>query len=283
MKIAFGSVIYNEALLYKNDFVNSINSQTHNNFDVVLVNDNLSINEIDELVSLINRNVIVVKGKANSKPSELRVELIKYAKSKGYELLVLGDFDDAFSENRVAKISTEFDTNIGFFYNDLYRFDRVSSFFRTMPKMTKDLRIINESNYLGLSNTSLNLKLISNDQLDKLNSVKLVIFDWFMFTVLIKEGLSGIKVDDCQTFYRLHGNNLAGENDTSNSSILKEIDIKIKHYSALQKLYDCDQNYLDYYCQLKLKLINDDVDVKKIINNEMDYWWGKTNSNLRME
>ena len=42
MKVAFGSTIYKEGLQYAEEFSASINAQTYKDFDVLLINDNLT-------------------------------------------------------------------------------------------------------------------------------------------------------------------------------------------------------------------------------------------------
>src|SRR5690625_1022124 len=102
MNIAFGTVIYKEGYDYVKDFVKSINNQTYEDFDILILNDNLNDNELDFVISNLKNEVRVLNNKNKQKPHELRIELIKWSKRKKYDLLILGDFDDTFSEDRIS-------------------------------------------------------------------------------------------------------------------------------------------------------------------------------------
>lgn len=278
MKLAFGTIVYKEAFKYYTDFIQSINNQTFKHFDILILNDNLDLNELQIISKSLANKTIFWAGEPNSKPYELRVELIKRAKLCNYDLLILGDFDDQFSENRVSEIVGEFDDSYCFYYNDIYHFDKKNKFFDFLPQYTQDISNILESNYLGLSNTALNLNKIDFALIDKFKKCSTSVFDWCMYSIILNQNLKGKKVDNCKTYYRIHTSNIAGESKNDYESILKEIYIKINHYSILK-----DQNLeftKRYYRYLKIRDVMENTNFNSIKNGIeiSDYWWSKINS-----
>lgn len=279
MKVAFGTVVYKEAFNYYIDFIDSINKQTYRDFDTVILNDNLDKSELQIISNSLSNKIVLWDGKGNSKPFELRVELIRRAKRENYDLLILGDFDDKFSEDRVSKTVCEVEEAFAFYYNDIYYFNKENKFFNQIPKHTLSISNIIESNYLGLSNTALDLRKIEFKLIDELEKCASPIFDWCMYSTILNQGLMGKKVEDCKTYYRIHSANIAGASKCDYDSILKEIDIKIKHYSILK-----DKNpefTIRYNRYVRIKNYIKSMDINEILSSieNSDYWWGKIDSN----
>jgi|LGOV01.1.fsa_nt_gb N-acetylneuraminate synthase len=285
MRIAFGTVVYKESFQYYREFVKTINNQDSNDFDVILMNDNLSEEELLKISNALQKNVKILFGKHNSTPSELRVELIKSVKKNGYDLLVLGDFDDTFSNNRVSKIELEYDENFSFYYNDLYYFNKQRKFFDGLPKNIIKIDDILEQNFLGLSNTTLNLNKIDFETIDRLNENITLIFDWHMYSILLEEGHIGKKIENCKTYYRIYENNIAGESIDTIDAIKKELKIKVNHYEKLRDIDVKFDNLFNYYKELKERVDNNDtVELMQQINRGNCYWWGRLDSNrIRLE
>ncbi|MBF8983792.1 hypothetical protein IZY60_09605 [Lutibacter sp. B2] len=278
MKIAFGTVIYDEAFSYFEEFAKSLNNQVYNNFDILLLNDNLMNQKVELIKNELKFKPMVWKGKDGSKPYELRIELIKKAKFEGYDLLILGDFDDTFSETRISSIVEEYDEKYGFFYNELYLLDQSMIFFRNLPEQTLKIDHILESNYLGLSNSALNLNLINKELICDLYKCNNVVFDWFMYSVFLNSGLKGKKIKNGKTFYRIHGFNIAGKSENSFKDVAKEIDIKIKHFLSLKDKNKKFEEKLNFYIDLKKKIQGSEIDILRYLDQENDNWWGKINS-----
>jgi len=273
VKVAFGTVVYKQNANFTAEYINSINSQNYFGFDTLLLNDDLPNEEYSNIVRSIKHNAIALKGKAGATPTELRAELIERSFNKGYDLLVLGDFDDTFSGNRVSEIVKNFDEKHGFFYNDLYHFDGGKKYFQDIPGTTYSLSGILESNYLGLTNTAINLKLLNVDVIKELYTCNSVVFDWFMFLTLLLHGLKGKKVDNCKTFYRFHHSNIAGKQDDTTEEIKKEIQIKLDLYYNLKHMNPIFVEKYNYYNNIR-----ESFDVCSA-DKQNDYWWSKINSN----
>jgi cellulose synthase/poly-beta-1,6-N-acetylglucosamine synthase-like glycosyltransferase len=119
MRVAFGTVVYKAAYKFHRDFIDTLNKQDAVEFDIFLLNDDLDDNEYDNLVQGISRNVIRVMGDEEYSIPESRIKLIERAKKDKYDLLILGDFDDTMSKNRISTMLSNFDDDYSFFYNEL--------------------------------------------------------------------------------------------------------------------------------------------------------------------
>lgn len=282
MKTALGTVLYKQSFKYLNEFSRSVNNQDCRDFDVLFLNDDLDKVQLDICINSIKRNVIFSTGKHKSTISQLRYQLIKYAKENAYDLLVLADFDDTFSDDRVSSIISNYCKAYSFYYNDLYYFDKNRKFFSILPEYTYDANQILEQNYLGMSNTSLNLNNIDLNLLEKLNVTRCEAFDWYMFSAFLAEGHKGRKVEGCRTYYRIYKNNTAGEYKNTRAHINKEISIKTNHYSLLKQWDSKFEDLYDYYKLLQLEWENGSIDLLSYADTSNDYWWGHIKSNINL-
>ena len=275
MKAAFGTVVYHTANSYLEDFIYAVNHQNTKDFDVLLLNDNLDDDQCEFLTNRIKQKVIWLNCTAKHTIPELKIELIKSAKEKGYDLLIFGDFDDTFSENRVSQYIMNYDSQYSFYYNELYYMDQNHRFFSILPPVVEEINPILECNFLGFSNTGLNVNAVDYTLLNHLYAKQTIAFDWMVFSLLLLQGHKGKLIDDCITYYRIHEHNIAGETQYSPEGLKKEIEIKAAHYA---KLVDTDPRYFglyEFYTDLMSSLKQNLLSEKWAINNR--YWWGRIN------
>ncbi|MCM1224844.1 MAG: hypothetical protein NC548_61380 [Lachnospiraceae bacterium] len=230
------------------------------------MNDGVPAGEILNLRSRINRKTTVVPITEEKTISEIRIDLIKNAKLHGYDLLILGDFDDSFSQNRAAQIQKSYRSDIAFFYNDIYCGGKPA--FTYMPKTVTNISQIEEENFLGLSNTAVNLTSFSLDFLDSLSDVKTNVFDWYFYSMmLLKAGAVGLYVPDAHTYYRQHADNIAGARQISYT---KEIEVKLAQYSLLSDYYE----HADYLLKKYKELASSESMIQRYIRKDKtNYWW----------
>jgi hypothetical protein len=254
--------------------VNSINQQTNNNFDVVLINDNLNDFQVNLITNKISHNVIVISGSEGYTPCQLRVQLIVETKSMGYDILVMGDFDDMFSGDRIFEVVRNFDESTAFIYNQIMLFGDNRPLFEKLPLKTDDISAILECNYLGLSNSALNLNEITDEIVVELNEFEGFVFDWFLFSILLLNCKRGKMIQNAVTYYRIHENNIAGNHLRTEENICKEISVKLNHYKILSRTYK------QFNC---LYLWYKDLNIQSVALNEesnTDYWWHLIDSKL---
>ena len=237
MKVVLGSVVYQGALSYLEDFLRSVDKQVDCEFSLLLLNDNMDPMILKKKVSKYSFQADIMHFD-NKTPVQLRIELLKQAKCKNVDLLIIGDCDDFFSNTRMVNTihaSIE-NPEYTFFYNEL-RDMRGMNIMPMLPECIEDFREIGEYNFLGLSNTAINMREISNEFIDSLKEYQYEIFDWYLFSRLLLERKSGKRVDNCFTVYRLHENNIAGVQKFDEYNIKREIEVKRKHYSSLRKYH----------------------------------------------
>ena len=266
MRTAFGSVLYEQAWKWKDDFIDSINEQTSKDFDILLMNDGVPAIDVESLRKQSNKNITSIDVVDNRTISEIRIDLIQEAKSRGYNLLILGDFDDSFSQRRVEQIQKAYHIDISFYYNDILCNGK--PIFTDVPDTVTSISQIEESNFLGLSNTAINLSAISMDFLNGLSDVKTNVFDWYFYAMLLLEPKTiGLHISDAYTYYRQHENNIAG---VMQKSYKKEIEIKIAHYCLLSKHYEKANYLLEKYKELA----SSKTMAQHYISKESTgYWW----------
>lgn len=274
MRYVFGTVLYKAALDYFDDFIKSLKNQSFRELDCLVIYDDLKNDQIPDLEGIVNGSIQLIKGVKGANPAQLRYQLIKTAYDLGYELIILGDCDDAFDNDRILKIIETHNKNpeFGFYYHDFICMNDNSKLFNDLPLITDSFLHLFESNYLGLSNTAINLTIIPSEVLEALNNCEVFIFDWFMFSILLINKIQGMFVKDTYTLYRIHGNNIAGQISRNETIINNELNVKLNHYHNMSFI---DNNY-QYAYEKYVKnefVLNEDTEMC-----EGKYWW----SNLKM-
>lgn len=270
-KIVFGSVIYRNALPYLNEFLESIYLQSTDEFDLLLLNDDVLGEELELFDNILNSpRVILINSTRGKKPFELRVQLILEAKKLNYDLLILGDCDDKFDVNRVANVVNCYKkySEFSFYYNDLLTFGQMKAI-GDLPDETRSIQSILEYNYLGLSNTSLNLRKFELDWLTSLYEGDTFVFDWYMHSRILLMGGVGKFVEQAYTFYRIYDENFAGINCNHDENLKKEYNIKLKHYELLSQRSEWHKELYEKYKSLDINNYH-----TKSYNT---YWWSNIN------
>lgn len=266
MEVVFGSIVFDTNQEMIDSFFKTVANQDNNDFDILLINDGLSKKKLEDVLSKyksLKSRVIVVDADENPTFYKNRCQLINEAKKRGYDLLVRGDFDDEFSSDRVSSFIKQFDDDYGFFYNDIYLNNE--SIFRSLPKFCIDYKQIGQYNFVGEGACAINLHYINEELLKKLREGKTNVFDWYMFTTFLLEGIKGKAIESGYTFYHIYELNMAGVPLKNYKTISKELSIKRLHYSLLR-----DKN--DYYKALYEKY-NDDTNIKITSDLDKYYWW----------
>ena len=230
--VAFLTTIFPMKREYLYDFFNSLTHQTYKKFDLIVVNDGYE--NFDE----IKREFCsfpIIELKYSSTPAKNREYGINYIKDNNYGILVFGDSDDYFEENRIEKsieLLSSFDivvndvslVNGNGIYSEKYFSNRIKNNFEIY------LNFIYKKNLFGLSNTSINVQILENICFEK----NLIAVDWYLYTVLLLRKFRAIFTNDTVTFYRQYLGNTIGLNHLSNEQMEKGILVKIKHYDLLK-------------------------------------------------
>lgn len=269
MNIGFGTVVYKSAMGYCNDFLQTINEQCNKDFQLIIINDDLNAEELSSITKNANCLVNVYTPETEHTIPYLRVDLLIYAKKIGIDLLVIGDFDDEHDSNRIQFCVDQYDPRYTFYYNDITYMDK-TPYFTDLPKVANNIDVLLEKNFLGMSNTAIDLSKLSLEYLESLKQGKTNIFDWYLFSRLLADGFTGKLVKGTATRYRIHGENIIGQQKLSNQQIEKEINVKLKHYRLL---LDSNPKYSKLLEQYKV-LQDHRENIEPYINRENSYWWG---------
>ena len=230
MRVAFGTVVYPAALGYQNEYVSSINSQIGQEFDVLLVNDGLSAAQRAKIESSLAHHVAWVLPNRQMTIPELRVELLRKAGDFGYDVVVLGDFDDTFSPRRIVSMVNYLSDEFAFCYHNLDVGG--SPLFNALPVVTSSVESILDSNYLGFGNTAIRPQALPQGLFDELADAPAV-FDWYFYSLLLLSSVKGCLVPGSLTNYRQHDANTVGAQRATRAEVEKEVAVKYEHYRSL--------------------------------------------------
>ncbi len=282
MKTCFATVIYKQAGEFLKDFVTSVDSQTDKDFDLVLINDNFSREEL-QAVGVYDKDFKVVNLAPSLKGTtslidlesfqysiaEMRIQLLELTKRLGYELVIIGDVDDTFAPNRVEELkkAAELDKESVFFYNKLIK-ENGEDVFKTLPEEVFDINQIAQENFLGMSTTAIRVDKLSYEFLDSLREGESNVFDWYLYSRIVLDMGRGKLVSSTSTIYRIYDNNEAG----TTRDLEKEKQVKTTHYWNLAKRYPL-------FYDLSNKIEEVDTSKIELFKDHQGYWW----SDIKLE
>ena len=209
MRIAFLTTIFPMNEQYLVDFFNSLQNQTYNNFDVIVVNDGYK--EFEEIKTVYNKTLNIIELQYSNTPSKNREYGINYCIDNKYDILIFGDSDDYFKRNRIEK-SLELLKQNDIVVNDLSLFNENGIYeekylsHRLKNLDIVDFEFIKDKNIFGMTNTAIKLKNIVKITFDN----KIVAVDWCFFQILLAQGLRAIFTNETVSFYRQYENNTIG-------------------------------------------------------------------------
>lgn len=275
------TTLFEQNLVYVNEFFFSLTNQTYKNFDLLVVNDGFC--DLDTIIEKHSSlHIIELSGLGNvAKNREL---LINKAIELGYVKAVFADFDDYFSFNRIFllnKLLNDYDLIV----NDLAIVSNgvvISEAYLTSAiENNKELYLedILESNFFGMSNVAVKLSCVEKVSFD--NELKAV--DWFFFSKILLGGARAIYTDQCITYYRQHQSNLANIGRVTLPQLLNEIEVKKTHYSLMvkfSKIYEPLLAGVIDFCQYaNNKSFVDDYYSRVEEEQRAPFWWNIFNVN----
>jgi len=224
-------VIYKGAEKYFKDYLYSLWSQDDRNVDLLIINDGCEkILKVDFLHTIL----LTVDGLS---PAEIRTLGIEFAVENNYTNIIFTDIDDTFSNNRFSK-SIFYLKKHNFVYNIISPTDGKilnstinNTGFPVLKSLSKVEDII-DYNFIGLSNSAIQVKYLENVSIP----FDIIAGDWYLVSVLLLRGATGVLIDDVTTYYLLNSNNTVGYLVPLNEERLKfGIKVKAIHYRRLHK------------------------------------------------
>jgi glycosyltransferase involved in cell wall biosynthesis len=208
-KVSFLTTVFpkNEKYLY--DFFNSLKNQTYQNFDIVVINDGYK--KFDKIKDDFSQNLNIIEVQYSNTPAKNKEYGINYCIDQKYDVLIFGDSDDYFQNNRVKK-SLEFLNKADVVVNDLSLFNKNGVFKKNYMSHRInnldiiDIEFIKDKNIFGMSNTAVKLKNLPKVLFDD----KIIAVDWYFFKRLLEKGSKAIFTNEIITYYRQHKKNTIG-------------------------------------------------------------------------
>ncbi len=274
-EIAILTTIYPMDPVFVDEFFFSLNNQTVDMFDILIVNDGFgSLAKVKSKYRKLN----IVEVDPGSTAAENRQIVIHYARQQGYKIGIFSDCDDYLEKNRVkvcvAKLC-DFDIVV----NDITLFNRTGISIigyltnRIENNSVLDITAIQDKNIFGLTNTAIRLDRVIDVVFDK----DLVAVDWFLFSVLLLNGSTAVFTNETFTYYRQHGNNIVGLGVMDKMSLAHCLQIKKNHYKLLESRCADYSDLLFEVTKLESSL-KQDVDLKNYIERHKELlkyplWW----------
>lgn len=285
MTVVF-SVIFPSNLPYFPSFLNSLENQTDPNFRLVLINDGVVNLEEHLAHTKILYEVIDIRDQKLSF-FENRIYGLEKVLSMQARYIVFADTDDLFSSNRIA-VSVKYLQKNQFICNDISLMTHdgrlISDCFwtgRISNNSSFDCQFIRDKNLIGFGNSAMR-----TDNLEEMIGTlygQSAGTDWLFFSAA-KRKMQGVFLNECETLYRQHSNNLIGKGRITGDGLIGMINSKIEHYNALQKI-DGDIE-IDELLRTNKKLLSVlqsdpgylDAQVTKINSSGINFfWWEESN------
>jgi glycosyltransferase involved in cell wall biosynthesis len=190
------------------DFFNSLSRQTYDKFDVVVVNDGYD-NFYD--IKIKYQNLSIIELPYSDTTAKNREYGINYCIDNKYDVLIFGDSDDYFSDNRIEE-SLKYLETFDIVVNDLNLFDKNGTYEekyisnRLNHESEVKLDYIQDKNIFGLSNTAIKTNILDGVKFDQ----DLISVDWYLYKELLRKGYNSIFTNKAITYYRQHKDNTIG-------------------------------------------------------------------------
>lgn len=249
---------YKDAKKYFKYYFDSINKQDTNNFELLIIADNIKLN-IPKLK--INYNLISVKEKKSI--SSIRNLALTHVKKNKYKIIIFSDTDDYFSPNRVSQ-SIYYLSKYDFVFNNIYKIDRKNKiikknlYFENKKNfMIDNINLILKYNYIGFTNSAIRVSTLNKIKFPQ----KIIALDWYLFSLILINKKKGLYLENVISFYREHSKNYS-KNKISIEEIKNIINIKVLHYrNILNQLKNLENSiiYKKYFSELNdlIKMLND--------------------------
>tara|TARA_B100000787_G_scaffold156017_1_gene131874 strand:+ start:956 stop:1762 length:807 start_codon:yes stop_codon:yes gene_type:complete len=241
-------------------FLQSLNQQTNQNFDLIIFSNNL------KNLTLPNNDFKIRLIKLNSGIIKSRFEMIKYLKKIDYQYIVFQDADDTMSPNRIELVCKKLKKN-HIVVNDLdiiFNKKIIKNYFskRIINNAILNAKDIINFNFMGMSNTAIRKKCLNEISFPRRLNIE--IFDWYFWTIILSKYKARF-INSTSTQYYVRSNSTTCLPTNSNPGFLKKISLIIKiHKKTIDTL-------------IKNKIIKDIKHFnksKKINNNKKNnFWW----------
>lgn len=278
MDIAVFSVIFESNLKYLNEFINSLNNQNNQCFELFLINDGLSPSVLYDAFQFATFPVIFYAINDKLKPAQIREIGFKELSKRNYKKIIFADTDDLMSANRIER-SIEMLDLYPVVFTDITLISENSIVIESsiwkdrLSNVEVNRNFLYDKNVLGLGNSAILGSFLRNIVFPN----DIIAVDWYYFTIILGNQNAGF-ISDAITFYRQHFNNTIGIKEVTIERLEFIFKVKEQHYA---ELINIDTQYAKYASEMihKKKLLSDGyVTAYEINKNKINFfWWEETN------
>ncbi len=259
------------------NFINSINLQVFKKFKIIFICDKFiiqkkNLDKIKVVYDIFNLtgSIVNIRYKTLKKLINIKAKKICFA-----------DIDDEMDKNRTKYIFKNLeknkivfsDLNLNYVNKKKIKKNYFSNFFKNNEKI--NYKNIIQSNFLGFSNTGLQLSVLKKN-IDKISTKKkIIVFDWYFWSILLQNNKAKFINETCTNYniFSSSKNKIPAEIDPL--SILYTLKIKQNFYSLMCNF---NKNYKKKYLiykQMNKKFKNKkyiELNKKKLILKP-NFWW----------
>lgn len=288
-KVIYATVVYpcKSFDSFINDYLVSVFGQTEQNFELLLILDDVDVQKVKDYIQIFNsieKPVHLIRDSKKRSPNELRKKLVDISYELNGDILIFSDFDENVALNRVEVVLQHIN-GYDFAFNDFYLVDQFldrldnKSFFsqRDIPSEVFDWRQIKSFNFIGFGSLSINLSSYDYKNMIFPNQIKAL--DWFLCTHVLYHGGKGVKLMDTYANYRQHDDSYVGFNfNLDERKLMLGLDVKIAHYGYFKSLNSAFLNLYNEIFSLKSYLDkNGKEDYINVVNMKFKTdcmcWW----------
>lgn len=270
------TVVYPQALCFFDDFCRCALNQTRKDFDLIIVNDGCDSAELKSRLDGLNVTILDSAGGI----AQNRLLGIDFARTHHYKYVLFCDADDTFAGNRYERTVREFEnTETDIVVSNLNIVDEqlkplITDYFSLEIPEGRwiDKNFVKDKNVFGMSNTGIRVVALPADIIIPNTPV----VDWYLFSVLLLNGLKAKYIPDALVNYRQYNHNMIGINCFDVASFKRLARLKHNHYRFL-----IDAGYSEFTALFKesveLQSVTDQ-EIEQLINKQLKIhkqplWW----------
>lgn len=267
------TVIFPENKEFFEGFTQSLKKQSHQEFDLVILNDGVSMlpDCFNGLNCLLFDTTTTI-----AKTRQLGLKILI---DEGYKQIVFADSDDRLMANRV-EVSVQLLKEADLVANDLNLIDAqgnsmLNGFWKERIENLSQISrsFIMDKNIFGLGNSACRGSFL--EELTIPESLRVV--DWYIFIQLFKEHHTALFTSDTATEYRIRAGNLGSIGKVNEESVRRCLKVKKQYYKLLSEASAIYAEKYNLILQKEKKLENQEALHKFVKNRAQEianpFWW----------
>lgn len=272
--LAVVTVTYPAAISYFDDLLSSLFRQTVQ-VPVIMFNDAMDDSVITVALQQLPLGSRIIDLPTGMTIAENRSYMLEKLVALEYDWYLFVDADDAITVNRVEKTMQFIDGNADILYNEPVTFQGDRYFELPLPEYVESPEEIYRYNFMGLSCMSIRRTAVEKALAYLALGRKCIAYDWFLTSILLELGSKALLLKECNTLYRLHGTNMAGDLYLDDTKYLYERRVKKIHYQALGELKPIYRTLLT-----EMEYAGETIDFCReayiqFVNRGKRFWWDK--------